>query len=214
MRLLDALDRASPLSLQDRHAALEEFGYIDAYNLPNDLDIRRAIQSWEEIFKDMPYPAHLVDFVQRVHTWNTPAIPLFGGTPQEIGEVTLFDLMFGIDERRTYTMSNGDDVIPLTVRQIWNNAQLSLGQEWSDRYIERARQQYPDFAKLYDSVSESEVEILDLTGTGPAIFKDKSGRTLTLRIIGADLVSDPRFRSVQMVPLDAETARLISTPRQ
>lgn len=208
IKILDSLDTTQAVPIGKRRALLEAFGYLDAPVLPNSDDIQRAVEAWQQPFQDIPYPAYLVDFAQRIHDWNDRALLLMGQPREKLVGVTVFDLMFSPQQRGTLRLLNEEELIQKTVRQLWNEYQPFADQAWCKECLEKARKRYPHFGTLYDRCAGSEITDIDVRTLEPVLFATPDGHTVTFKIIGTDLVSDPRFRAIQYIPVETETARV------
>lgn len=206
LKILTVLDKASSIKITDRRRILGAFGYEDLPSLPNELDISRAVKTWQAPFGNSPYPAYLVDISQRVHAWNGRAVLLLGERVEHLGSITLFDLMFAPFSHQL-KLINADEVIFKTVAHIANDWHTFKGQSWCEGYIAQARGKYPRFEEILEKIAIEEVATLDVSAMEPVILQSPTGRQMQFRVVGMDMVSDPRFRIVQYIPLDTTTTQ-------
>lgn len=210
LRILGVLENVSPLLLADRQAILAAFGYRDNPGLPNAGDIETAVAAWRRTYQDASVPAYLVDIAQRIHDWNDLCLLLLGERRENLDGLTVFDLLFSDFAQRRLPVTNAAEVLDKTVAMMGNEFQAYAGQPWVEECLQSARQAYPLFGQVYDRVSQEVPTPIAIRTIEPVCFAGPQGTQLRFRIVGVDLVSDPRFRAVQYVPLDAPTMRLLA----
>jgi len=210
IRILIALEAASSVPVLVRRELLELHGYTDAPSVPNQTDIDRAVEVWQAPFKDAPFPAYLVDFTQRIHDWNDQALVFVGKHKEDLAGFTLFDLLFSPQTRGMAVLENEEEIVTKTVAHMREEYLPFAGTEWCTRLLNEQFSRYPRFKHLYDTVPPLETQSIDIRGMEPAIFSGPEGTSLKFRIVGIDIVSDPRFRAVQYVPLDSQTMQVMT----
>lgn len=210
IRLLDALDKAKHVPVEDRRAVLDSFGYTDTPGLPHATDIEKAIKAWQHPFKEAPYPAYLVDFAQRIHDWNDQALSLIGEEVAHPEDLTVFDLMFAPPTRGDLRLANEEEIVTKTVAYMWSEYRPFCNEPWYHACIAAAEAKYPLFGNLYEGLTDADFVPVDVRALEPVIFEAPGGVRLSFKIIGVDLVSDPRFRAVQYIPMDTATARILT----
>jgi len=210
IKILDALEKAKSLLISERRSVLECSGYTDTLGLPNNLDIARAVAVWQETFGKVPYPAYLIDVAQRLHEWSAITLTLLGRNANSLSGTTLFDLMFSLPEHSQLRLVNEGEVVFKVVLHIWNDCHTYGNQDWCQAYLKEAEKKYPAFKELYDSVERTDLSLLDVSTMGPVLFSDPKGNILRFQVVGVDMVSDPRFRIVQYLPIDVSTLQLLS----
>lgn len=210
LRILDVLEKAAPLSIGNRKAVLESFGYTDNLGLPNQLDIDRAIDTWRQAFNNAPYPAYLVDIAQRIHDWNRQAMVLLNRQEEDLAGLTLFDLMFDLPTHGDIKALNHEEIVKKTIPLVMVDYLRYGEQDWCGRVIAEAEAKYPAFRELWPDFAASALAAMDLsssdiTSTMPVMLVNPAGDAMNFQVVGIDMVSDPRFRVVQYVPLDMPT---------
>ncbi|MEI6478280.1 MAG: helix-turn-helix domain-containing protein [bacterium] len=210
LKLLDCLDSTLPIPVEKRREITDAFGYIDIPGVPNQHDIDKAVQAWQKPFKNTPYPAYILDRVQRIHDWNDQMLAFIGEDIQDLKGRTIFDLLFDGRSRGVVNLVNEEEVVTKMVRHMRKEYRPYMDEEWCKQCLADARAKYPLFGELFDTLPDEGSPALDLRATGPIILRDKEGHTLHFQIVGIDLISDPRFGVVQYIPLDKETAQILT----
>ena len=210
--LLDELNKIDPLTLQERRSMLAHYGYTDTAVPPNPnrKDQERAKAIWAKSFQKMATPAYLVDVEQVVLDFNDLALTLMNRTTEQVKGVTLYDLLFSEDAAGELEIVNREEVIFKTVVHIWSDYLPFQNEQWCKDSIARAKQRYPMFSQIYDTVAESNFMLKDVSVMEPVILKDAKDRVFRFRLVGLDIVGDPRFRVVQYIPMDGETMQLLA----
>lgn len=205
-KILDCLTAEKTIPYSERCAVLALYGFEVIPTLPSADDIKNAIEAWTEPFKKAPYPAYLVDFVERIHDWNPLVLNFLGLKTSELQDITVFDLMFSQRYRGKLRLLNEMEIVTKTVTVMKSEFRPFLQYDWCQQCLTNAWRRYPIFQQIYDSVPESEIHDVGVRTMEPVIFSDGYGNELHFRVIGTDIVFDTRFCAVQYVPLDLKTA--------
>lgn len=208
--ILKALDAVKPLTAVERKAFLAAFGYCDEDSLPTTADIGKAVQAWQDLFKESHQPAYLVDYAQRIHDWNDLALRLLGIEDKHLipADITVFDLTFNPVLQRGIVLLNAEDFMPHMIAVTKSEFLPFLETDWCRKCLEKAWADYPVFKHLWDSVPDSALPNVNVHAMGPLLLRDRDDpeRQLSFQLLGTDLVQDPRFRIIQYMPLDEETS--------
>lgn len=208
-RLLDALHQVAPLPLRTRNAVREAAGYRPRFPLPSADDIAWARQQWQQETEGLPYPAYLVDCAQRVLAWNDLALRLIGLHPTDpavaqFQDSTIFDLACNPTYRATAQIANPETFLPQMVRVLKAEFQTYQHEPWLADCLEPALQRYPALRVLWETVPVPVLPLGQRT-MGPLHCRLPGGQVLCFQLLGAEFVSDPRFRGVQYLPADTTT---------
>ncbi len=211
-KILTALDQISVVSSEERRAVFDAFDYKEALPLPTDDEIAWECRKWQEDYQNVPHPAYFVDFAQRLLHWNR-YIPRFLGLKHDdpgmrrFKNITTFDLAFNPFYKATTMIENRADFLPQMVYVIKREFQPFRAQTWCVECIEKAQQNYPEFRAVWDAIPEEGLQSLGLRTMGPLHLRVTNGNLLKFQLLGTDFAFDPRFRSVQYIPLDDITMR-------
>lgn len=204
--ILSILDHGRELSASERDGVLAPFGYRDGSRLPNAQDIAQALTAWEP-YAHLTLPSYLVDYAQRVHAWNALALGFLGAdTLQTRSQWTVFDIAFSDDFQGAVVVENRDVFMREFVEMVKREFVPFTGEAWLKECLEAAWAKYPEFRRLWDAIPDETLTPVSLRTLGPVSFSIGERRGLRFKIVGTDLVSDPRFRVVQYIPFDEETA--------
>jgi transcriptional regulator with XRE-family HTH domain len=209
--IFDALDTYLPVKFKDRHFVFSAYKYKLSFPLPSPSETEEAIKHWRDTYSIVPFPAYLVDFSQRLLEWNRLAPRLLGinyDNPQTslFENVTIFDVTFGLASKFVEIV-NREEYIPELIRTMKSEFIPYVGEPWYEPRISEAKQKYPEFAKIWNSLPDGENLIApELGNTIPISIKpsEKEG-LLRFRLLRVDFATDPRFRVVQWIPIDEIT---------
>lgn len=211
-KILDALDRVSPISTEERLGIYDAFDYKAPFPLPSEEEVAWARKKWQEDYQNVPYPAYFVDFAQRLLDWNR-YIPRFLGMKyndpalSRFRNITIFDLAFNTVYKAASMIENADEFLPQMIYVIRREFQPFLSEAWCIECVEKAQQEYPKFKQLWEAVPQEGLQALGLRTMGPLHLRVANGKLLKFQLIGTDFAFDPRFRAVQYIPLDETTMR-------
>ena len=183
--------------------------------LPNEKEIEWAREYWKKFFGDIPYPAYLIDFGQRLLDWNKFAPRLLGmkyNDPrlQAFQGITIFDL--------TFTLANGlvgivnrEGYLKNLIHIIKSEFHPYQDELWYPGLIGQVKEKYPEFQKIWDELPES----VHPPSTGNIItLHVSSDNIFKFQLIATDFIDDKRFRVVQWLPIDDKTMQICSLWQQ
>ena len=214
-KILNVLDEISPLKADDMQIIYDFYGYKKTNPLPNEKEIKWACDYWKKIFSDIPYPAYLIDFGQRLLDWNKFAPRLLGmkyGDPrlQAFQGITIFDL--------TFTLANGlvgiknrEGYLKNLIHIIKSEFQPYQDELWYPGLIRQVGEKYPEFQKIWEELPEF---VTSPTSGNIITLHVSSDDVLKFQLIATNFIDDQRFRVVQWLPIDEKTIKVCSLWQQ
>ena len=205
-KILNALDEISPLQADDLQIIYGYYGYKKHNPLPTNKEIERACDYWKNFYGDIPYPAYLVDFGQRLLDWNKFAPRLLGmkyENPklQAFQGITIFDLAFTL-ANGLVKIGNREAYLKNLIHIMKSEFQPYQDEIWYPGLIKQVGQRYPEFQKIWDGLPE----FIKPPTTGNIItLHVNSDDVLKFHLIGTAFIDDQRFRVVQWIPIDEKT---------
>jgi transcriptional regulator with XRE-family HTH domain len=209
-QILEALHRASPLAVEDQQDIMYLFGYQRPYPIPSQIEIAQARKYWTEAYNDqIPYPAYLGDIAQRLLTWNSSALRLFGFTHTDprlklLENITIFDLGFDLAPQFAPVL-NPDEFFPDLIRTMKAEFYPYRNEAWYHACIGAVREKYPQFDQLWNAVSEEDAKKPLLGSSVPIVMDVPEAGALTFRLTRIPFANDPRFFISQWLPVDDKT---------
>ena len=208
--ILRVLHEVEEVPIADRKMILETFGYKDSSKLPGIKDVHNAVQAWQPL-KLSAYPSYLIDYANRIHDWNIPALRLIGldGNSDQLAGLTVFDLAFGEDFQKRITdvtVINREEFLSILTKDIKSEYKNYADEEWCKDCIAQASEKYPEFKQLWDSIVDEEIYDFKIRVLRPLYISVRGLGVLNFKIVGTDVAIDHRFRAVQYEPLDKETS--------
>lgn len=208
-KILEVLDQYAEVSTEDRQAIFVSYGYKKPYPLPTKTEIEFARRHWREVYGQIPYPAYLVDFSQRLLDWNRYTIRLLGMRYNDprlsfFQNVTIFDVTFKLASSLVEIL-NRDEYISDLVRTMKAEFEPYKDEPWCAECINQARMNYPDFRNLWDSFSEKDLPLSGMGNTVPIILRVPQEGKLKFQLSRIIFAADPRFFIVQWIPIDEVT---------
>ncbi len=217
--ILAALDVYIPIPISTRQAILETYGLkkderVVVRNLPEAAVVQGAMQIWKKKTGTAsflpPAPAILSDIGHRILDFNpifVAGVGLLADHPQmaELRSQTLYDLIFGFMPGILggQFLVNGDESLPAIVTAWKNELWPYRQQDWYWSRVEEARQRYPEFRRLWDSIPDSPPPFPPTGNPTRLVVRTRqSGKLLSFGVISIAVANDDRLRIVQLVPLD------------
>ena len=207
--IIRVLHDVEEISMVDRKIILGVFGFSEGSTLPCAKDIDNAIRVWQPL-KSSKYPAYLIDFANRIHDWNEPALRLIGlsSNSDELAGLTVFDLAFGEELQRLNTgikLTNRKEFLSILTRDIKSEYRDYATEEWCISCVDRAKQKYPEFELLWNEIVDEELDDFETRVLEPIHLSARGYGALKFKIVGTDVTVDHRFRAVKYEPLDKVT---------
>lgn len=213
-KILDAITELSPENPPtpaQKQNIMHYFGYRISFPKPTSKEVQSAVERWRKDNFDVPYPAYLVDCSQKVLDWNIFAPRLLGLTyshpaTQFYKQATVYDLAFNLSVRRGFHFDKAEEYLASLVSLMKYEFEPFSEEDWCVETLNKAKKEYPEFAQMWDNTVVSLVNEVSYRTMKPLhIVNPNDGSILKFRLMGADFVNDPRFRSVQYLPLDTLT---------
>ena len=189
-----------------RRDILELFGYVVDAPLPNEADIRWAVDTCRAELDEAVFPVYLLDCSHRLLAWNPYVAKLFpidryAGQRLSMQKL-LFDPSYGISG----LIANPEAFFPALIRALRNQVTLFRSEAWYAELIDDLRQNHPLFETYWTQAEPSEPPLagrplvpllLDLPGIG----------RLRFRVTSESFAQDRRFRVIYYLPADPATMR-------
>ena len=206
---IDNVFTSEELPFTEWAPVLEGFGYSSYKGLPSPSDIRQATKTWATPLRMFPLPAYLVDYAQRVHAWNDVALRFLGisNDSQELNNLTLYDLAFDCRFQSAFEIKARDEFILHMVTILKSEAVPLMAEEWCIKCINDAKSKYPEMREIWDNIPDENLMSSPVRTMGPITLAFDSANIVQFNLLGTDLVSDHRFRVIQYIPLNEETAQ-------
>ncbi len=220
--ILTALDAYYPLTHQEKSEVWTGYGMNLDFNaqpteLPDEAVVQQAVGSWQSFpgIQNLlpPAPAILSDIAHRVLDFNallTKFSRLAFEAPQHsaVRNSTIYDMIFRFGPKfsGSNNIVNGSEVLPSIVAN-WKTELWPYRREaWYWPHVNEARTLYPEFKLLWDSIPDVPPEFPP-TRKAPTLVV-RSPRTkllLSFGILQHNMITDPRFRIIHLVPVDETT---------
>jgi transcriptional regulator with XRE-family HTH domain len=189
----------------ERRDTLELFGYVVDAPLPDEAEIRRAVEACRADLEHAVLPAYLLDCAHRLLNWNALLPKLFGAKPfRGEGHVSMLRLLFDPAHRVTPLIANVEEFFPAQIRTLRYEMHIFQSEAWCAALINEMRQNHPLFeqywaasiAEQYPTAARPLIPMaLNLPGIG----------TLRFRLTSEPFAQDRRFRIIYYIPADAAT---------
>jgi transcriptional regulator with XRE-family HTH domain len=206
--VLDYLERFAPVPAMARQAILSHFNYREVPDLPGPADVAHAVESWRDPFHAAPHPAYLVCCANRIHDYNELAVHMLGAPRETLlaRQLTVFDLAFDPHIRNGIEIVDEEIFLRQMVQVLKSAAVRMLDCDWCREHLNEALARHPKLAALWASIGADELIQVGVRTMGPLTVRHPAGWELRFTVLATDLVTDPRFRAVQYVPMDEATA--------
>lgn len=191
----------------ERREILELFGYVVDAPLPNDAEIRQAIEGCRADLQTAALPAYLLDCAHRLLNWNAMLPRLFGSKPfRGMKHVSMLRLLFDPDAGVTGLIANQEEFFPAQIRTLRYEMSLFHGEAWCSALIDGLRLQYPLF-EYYWAASMEEPHQYPTAARPlvPLVLNLRGIGTLRFRLTSEPFAQDRRFRIIYYIPADAAT---------
>lgn len=204
--IIDALHMAEPVPLIEHQRVFTAFGYQKPYPLPTQIEIDNAIDEWKKSYRNVPYPAYLVDCAQRLLDWNQYAPRIVGlnnddvRTQQFFG-VTIYDIIFALSDAFV-KVANRDEYLIDLMRTIKAEDSAFQHEEWYQEHLREVQKKYPEFAELWGNHAVDMTGQFELGNTSPIKLEIPGTGSMTFRLSRINFVLDIRFFVVHWTPMD------------
>lgn len=203
-RILTALDA----HYTARCDVLEMFGYLVDTPLPDEAEIRWAVEICRAELADAVFPVYLLDCAHHLLAWNDFVPSILGSVTGKPGKRLsmlriLFDPAFGVTGR----IANADEFFPAQIRALRYQMRLFRGENWYTTLIDDLRRGCPLFERWWN-VPDVDAQI----AARPLIPLVIMGVTQTpeplrFRLTSEPFAQDRRFRIIYYIPADPATMR-------
>ncbi len=208
-RIIDALHMVMPIPLIEHQSVFTAFGYQKPYPLPSQMEIENAIREWKKSYRDVPYPAYLVDCAQRLLDWNQYAPRLLGlknddVRAQQFSGVTIYDIIFALSDMFV-SIDNRNEYLADLIKTTKAQDTVFQHEEWYKNFLHDVLNKYPELAELWESITIDETIQFHMGNTKPIKLRILGAEVLTFRLTAINYVLDSRFWVVHWTPLDDVT---------
>jgi transcriptional regulator with XRE-family HTH domain len=184
----------------ERREVLEMFGYIVDAPLPNEAEIRWAVEACQSELNSAVFPSYLLDCAHRLLAWNTFVPRLYGVRLEPM--LPILKLIFDPAYKVTPCIANPQEFFPAQIRALRYEMYPFHNETWCTTLIDDMLKS-PLFARhwlespqTYPTAARPLVPIeLDLP---------KIGR-LQFRLVAEHFAQDRRFRVIYYLPADSKT---------
>jgi len=204
LKLIRCLENVLSLLPSIRRSLVYSYGYTDVYDAPTPPEITTAITAWELQFKNTSFPAYVIDMTMKIHTANRAMLGLMDESGQARTDLWVYDLIFSPPLKKGLRLEGTYQLTYNLVAYIWFDHQPYFRESWWQESLLKGRKKYPLFGELIDGFSSGTLPLPELETMEPVTFTLADGSKLTYGILSANVVEDPRFRSIQFIPMGHE----------
>jgi len=220
--ILGALDRYIPIQRSVRQTILAGYGLntesvYPAKELPDETVVQMATAIWQKYPGIQNYltpaPAFLSDIGHRLLDYNALFIKSVGRRPDDplltgLRGRTIYDLIFDFIPRGSNNTlpANSPEYLPSVVTAWKHELWPYRYESWYWTRVDEARQRYPEFKRLWDSIPDGPPPFPPVRSSTPIVLRAQGvGNFLSFGVLMIPLVSDDRLRIIQLVPTDHTT---------
>ncbi len=188
----------------ERREVLELFGYIVDVPIPNEAEIRWAVEVCQSELDSAVFPAYLLDCAHRLLTWNALLPKIFKNHPMTKPPYTsMLKLIFDPAYQVSATIINSETFFPAQIRALRYEMQWIRDEAWYSELIADMRQ-CAEFEKYWGEYQTGQTHIPARPLTPLQLDLKESG-LLQFRLISEPFAQDRRFRVIYYLPADADT---------
>lgn len=201
-RILDALGA----HFNECREVLALFGYTAPITLPDEAEIRWAVEIFCTQVKGQTLPAYLLDCGHRLLAWNPQAARVFHGLNTGVSLPLMPRLIFDPNTGISANILNADAFYAAQVRVLHYERQRCGSPALHTAFVDEMKT-IPTFARCWEKMESSEHEQVPVRPLVPMQLTTPQGRA-QFRLMAENFAHDPRFRIIYYLPDDAATMRL------
>ena len=188
----------------ERAEILELFGYVVDTPLPNEAEIRWAVEICRAELHEAVFPTYLLDCANHLLAWNPCFARLFE-IERFDGRLSMVRLMFAPSYGITARIANPDEFFPAQIRALRYQMRLFRGEAWYAPLIDDLNASCPLFRAYWERAEDA--PSLAARPLIPLLITLPAGGVLRFHLTSEPFAQDRRFRMLYYLPADPVTTQ-------